>query len=952
MPNVLEMASYLQNQASNAVSSDSSSKSSVNHEKTKYEQIQDYIEAKHKQEKQRLDGDQEAGPLPLWYYKGDNLTAYEDYLKASQQDNAEAYLELGKMAKEGIVLPQSFLLAHFYFNKAIELGSIRALSHLGFLYLDLAEGIISGDREKIAAQLGVDATEGDEFKDDKFEDEMIKRARACFESAHVLKDGCANTGLERIDHIEGDYGNWFIWEGNDCSTDIETFDEEAIVREQEIKGECFHKHKYYYGYDSDYEYDDVQHLIDSNLDDSFGSDNEFDTLFCFGFYATMDGVNARLYLSWLKTIYKLRGDRTKKEEQQEAYEDAKKEYEEGMELGSGRCALELGELRNSFWNGCREFGGARYKLSTSKRDAKTLEYNHTTLACFKRAVELRFNNAIEPLIKLLEKQQELLEKLSKHPSHAILSTQYQADLKQAKAFELAIKEAEAEDFKQIKPVTLMPNFAKNVDFIAPEQKAKKEEQKVKPLWQYGRNTKQAFKDYMEAKDKNNSSAWIELGKMSLLGVVVPPDPIGAMVCFIKAKELENLQSYYGELLSCVVWEKLRDDLDILVIEKEGFNPNYETPLKSTELKEDQCLIFPINKPADGMIMGVKIVDGDDVEVALDDICAGAGIYNRVFEQEECRGIWYMYDGRERPWWNKTDYEEVIGAIEKAIEKNPEGDMQAWYGLLRISAGLGCEQLKEVGDLELITINWHDDGEEYIEDVIGLSHAYHYVKRRNGAEEIYKNLAHDAANEGYSSLEKAIADGFIDGYWFLGTDGFVQDWLVGFYRALELVRAKTIERYGADDYEGVEIYSDEVEYEEGLVPEISDDLGKEFYEEKRKQALLEGAEAGSAMCAAEAYEWIGEELEGEFAQRNAQIAFLTPFFEEQRSFRVLDKLLEVLKEQIDSYEEDLISLPRDEEEHYEQYKEAYERYTALLKQAGWSVEELKAYYSKCSAYLYF
>ncbi|BDR27984.1 hypothetical protein [Helicobacter suis] len=32
------------------------------------------------------------------------------------------------------------------------------------------------------------------------------------------------------------------------------------------------------------------------------------------------------------------------------------------------------------------------------------------------------------------------------------------------------------------------------------------------MWQYGRNTKQAFKDYMEAKDKNNSSAWIELGR--------------------------------------------------------------------------------------------------------------------------------------------------------------------------------------------------------------------------------------------------------------------------------------------------------------------------------------------------------------------------------------------------------------------------------------------------------
>ncbi|WP_163555418.1 tetratricopeptide repeat protein [Helicobacter suis] len=849
-------------------------------------QILSYANFKHKQEKQRLDGDQEAGPLPLWYYKGDNLTAYEDYLKASQQDNAEAYLELGKMAKEGIVLPQSFLLAHSYFKKAIELGSIRALSHLGFLYLDLVEGVIDGDKEKIAAQIGVSTTEKD------FKNEMIKHARVYFDNAHRLQDGCANTGLERIDHIEEDDGNWFIWEGaEDYSTDIETLDKEAVVREDEIVGECIYKHVRH----QDCDYDDVEYIVGNNIGKFYSGK---------GFYAKMDGVNARMALSYLQLIYELRDEDTKKEEQQEAYEDAKEEYEEGMELGSGRCALELGELRNSFWNGgsgrYEPFDGACYKLSTSERDAKTLEYNHTTLACFKRAVELRFNKAIKPLIKLLEEQQELLEKLSKHPSHAILSTQYQADLKEAKAFELAIKEAEAEDFKQIKPVTFMPNFAKNADFIAPKQKAKKEEKKVKPLWQYGRNTKQAFKDYMEAKDKNNSSAWIELGKMSLLGVVVPPDPVGAAVCFKKAQELGNLQSYYGASLSCVVLEKLGyDSPNCLVIEKEGFNPNYETPLKSTELKEDQCLIFPINKPADGTIMGEEIED-DDVGDALNNWMPPNSneLEESVFEQGECRGMWYQYGNRIRAFWNKTNYEEVIEAIEKAIKKSQESDMQAWYGLLRISAGLDYEQLKKVYGVEHIYYN----ADKNMSDVIGLSHTYHYVKARDGGEEDYKNLAHDAANEGYSSLAKSIANGFVDGYWFLGTDGFVQDWLVGFYRALELVRAKTIERYGTDDYEGVEIYSGEIEYEEGLVPEISDDLGKEFYEEKRKQALLKGAEAGSAMCAAEAYEWIGEELDGEFAQRNAQIAFLTPFFEEQGSFRVLDKLLEVLKEQIDLYEE--------------------------------------------------
>ncbi|WP_281782268.1 tetratricopeptide repeat protein, partial [Helicobacter ailurogastricus] len=66
--------------------------------------------------------------------------------------------------------------------------------------------------------------------------------------------------------------------------------------------------------------------------------------------------------------------------------------------------------------------------------------------------------------------------------------------------------------------------------------------KVKPLWQYGANTLQAFKDYMQAKDLGSASAWLELGKMAYEGIVLYPDNNTAMRCFEKAIELGSVQA--------------------------------------------------------------------------------------------------------------------------------------------------------------------------------------------------------------------------------------------------------------------------------------------------------------------------------------------------------------------------------------------------------------------------
>ncbi|WP_120950995.1 tetratricopeptide repeat protein [Helicobacter sp. L8] len=65
---------------------------------------------------------------------------------------------------------------------------------------------------------------------------------------------------------------------------------------------------------------------------------------------------------------------------------------------------------------------------------------------------------------------------------------------------------------------------------------------VKPLWKYGANTLQAFKDYMKAKDAGSASAWLELGKMAVEGIVLYPDNNVAMRCFEKAIELGSVQA--------------------------------------------------------------------------------------------------------------------------------------------------------------------------------------------------------------------------------------------------------------------------------------------------------------------------------------------------------------------------------------------------------------------------
>ncbi|WP_158652357.1 tetratricopeptide repeat protein [Helicobacter felis] len=73
---------------------------------------------------------------PLWKYGSNTLQAFQDYMKAKDLGSAGAWLELGKMSAEGIVLVPDNNVAMRCFEKAIELGSVQAMVELGKLYME------------------------------------------------------------------------------------------------------------------------------------------------------------------------------------------------------------------------------------------------------------------------------------------------------------------------------------------------------------------------------------------------------------------------------------------------------------------------------------------------------------------------------------------------------------------------------------------------------------------------------------------------------------------------------------------------------------------------------------------------------------------------------------------------------------------------------------------------
>ncbi len=205
-----------------------------------------------------------------------------------------------------------------------------------------------------------------------------------------------------------------------------------------------------------------------------------------------------------------------------------------------------------------------------------------------------------------------------------LNGQCTNDLKEAKAFAKASEDALTRNKKgTLTPIdfSFSPAFFANTALDTAKPKPKSSA--TKPLWQYGRNTKQAFEDYTKALEQNDPIAWLELGKMYLQGVFVAPNPHKALEHFKKAAELGSEQAKVGQNL---------------------INENFE----------EEGIKMP-SKP---------------VAFSTDLVANGEGRAGLDFAFEECEVEFY---------------EEIIDTLKKQAESG-DAQASAWLGLYMINAG--------------------------------------------------------------------------------------------------------------------------------------------------------------------------------------------------------------------------------------------------------------------------
>ncbi|WP_120948429.1 tetratricopeptide repeat protein [Helicobacter mehlei] len=163
---------------------------------------------------------------PLWKYGPNTLQAFQDYMKAKDLGSAGAWLELGKMAVEGIVLYPDNHVAMRCFEKAIELGSVGAMVELGKLYMENGDTQVleygSGEvLEGVAVEKGLincdDEIDADVdsyagflehchvFADKKMQN-CQQKAKELFEKAGELGEGRAYRHLGELYRQYNDFG--------------------------------------------------------------------------------------------------------------------------------------------------------------------------------------------------------------------------------------------------------------------------------------------------------------------------------------------------------------------------------------------------------------------------------------------------------------------------------------------------------------------------------------------------------------------------------------------------------------------------------------------------------------------------------------------------------------------------------------------------------------------------
>ncbi|WP_199764166.1 SEL1-like repeat protein [Helicobacter felis] len=143
---------------------------------------------------------------PLWKYGSNTLQAFQDYMKAKDLRSAGAWLELGKMSAQGIVLYPDNNVAMRCFEKAIELGSVQAMVELGKLYMENGDTQVLeyGSGEAISGQDVVNALKplGDEIIYSLDEDKMNQMSQEALMEAFEKEGQISEDYLEIFKHCK------------------------------------------------------------------------------------------------------------------------------------------------------------------------------------------------------------------------------------------------------------------------------------------------------------------------------------------------------------------------------------------------------------------------------------------------------------------------------------------------------------------------------------------------------------------------------------------------------------------------------------------------------------------------------------------------------------------------------------------------------------------------------
>ncbi|BEG56973.1 hypothetical protein NHP21005_06610 [Helicobacter sp. NHP21005] len=160
--------------------------------------------------------------------------------------------------------------------------------------------------------------------------------------------------------------------------------------------------------------------------------------------------------------------------------------------------------------------------------------------------------------------------------------------------------------------------------------------------------------------------------MCLQGVVVPPDYYAAQVCFVKARDLDELVAHYGLYLARAAEVDFGYRYPSLL---EGKCYDHQRPLKLAEVQEGLECVFPLGGSTDAKnIYKEALSDYGDVKN-----------WEWMFKEGQMRGRWFYdhffengaYFGDEMAIETQDELADILDRMETQCQE--DASMYAWRG---------------------------------------------------------------------------------------------------------------------------------------------------------------------------------------------------------------------------------------------------------------------------------